>query len=323
MAKIKYFYNPHSLDFEKVTTNVRGVVLRVFGFLSASIVAGIILMLAAYAYIDSPKERLLKRDIDNYKLQTRLLQKKMDELNRKIADLEDKDANIYRAIFEAEPMEFDSSLLRQNNDEQYDRLMAATESGKLLEVLNEKMSTLVARVEMQNRSFKQLAVMASRKKDFLASIPAIQPVANKNLRKMASGFGYRLHPIYKTYKMHEGIDFTAPTGTPIYATGNGRIVTAGPDRGYGNCVVISHGFGYQTLYGHMYRIKARPGQQVKRGELIGYVGNTGLSSGSHLHYEVIRNGKKINPINYFFNDLTEAEYQNMRELAQRPAQSFD
>lgn len=323
MAKIKYFYNPHSLDFEKVTTNVRGVVLRVFGFLSASIVAGIILMLAAYAFIDSPKERLLKRDIDNYKLQTRLLQKKMDELNRKIADLEDKDANIYRAIFEAEPMEFDSSLLRQNNDEQYDRLMAATESGKLLEVLNEKMSTLVARVEMQNRSFNQLAVMASRKKDFLASIPAIQPVANKNLRKMASGFGYRLHPIYKTYKMHEGIDFTAPTGTPIYATGNGRIVTAGPDRGYGNCVVISHGFGYQTLYGHMYRIKARPGQQVKRGELIGYVGNTGLSSGSHLHYEVIRNGKKINPINYFFNDLTEAEYQNMRELAQRPAQSFD
>lgn len=323
MAKIKYFYNPHSLDFEKVTTNVRGVVLRVFGFLSASIVAGIILMLAAYAYIDSPKERLLKRDIDNYKLQTQLLQKKMDELNKKIADLEDKDANIYRAIFEAEPMDFDSSLVRQNNDEQYDKLMAATESGKLLEVLNAKMNTLVARVEMQNRSFNELAVMASRKKEFLASIPAIQPVANKNLRKMASGFGYRLHPIYKTYKMHEGIDFTAPTGTPIYATGNGRVITAGPDRGYGNCVIISHGFGYQTLYGHMYRIKARIGQQVKRGELIGYVGNTGLSSGSHLHYEVIRNGKKINPINYFFNDLTEAEYQNMRELAQRPAQSFD
>jgi murein DD-endopeptidase MepM/ murein hydrolase activator NlpD len=323
MAKIKYFYNPHSLDFEKVTTNVRGVVLRVFGFLSASIVAGIILMLVAYAYIDSPKERLLKRDLDNYKLQTQLLEKKMDDLNRKIEDLEDKDVNIYRAIFEAEPMTFDSTLIRQNNDEQYDRLMAATESGKLMETLNERMNGLSARVEMQNRSFAQLAVMASRKKEFLASIPAIQPVANKNLRKMASGFGYRLHPIYKTYKMHEGIDFTAPTGTPIYATGNGRVTTAGPDRGYGNCVVVSHGFGYQTLYGHMYRIKARAGQLVKRGELIGYVGNTGLSSGSHLHYEVIRNGKKINPINYFFNDLTEAEYQNMRELAQRPAQSFD
>jgi murein DD-endopeptidase MepM/ murein hydrolase activator NlpD len=123
--------------------------------------------------------------------------------------------------------------------------------------------------------------------------------------------------------MHEGIDFTAPTGTPIYSTGNGKVVTAGPDRGYGNCVIVSHGFGYQTLYGHMYRIKTRVGQTVKRGELIGYVGNTGLSSGSHLHYEVIKNGRKINPINYFFNDLTEAEYQNMRELAQRPTQSFD
>lgn len=323
MAKIKYFYNPHSLDFEKVTTNVRGVVLRVFGFLSASIVAGIILMLAAYAYIDSPKERLLKREIDAYKLQTQLLQKKMDDLNRKLEDFEDKDANIYRAIFEAEPMNFDSSLVRQTDDEEFEKLMTTTESGKLLEALNTRMNTLVARAEMQNRSFSQLAVMASRKKEFLASIPAIQPVANKNLRKMASGFGYRLHPIYKTYKMHEGIDFTAPTGTPIYATGNGRVITAGPDRGYGNCVVINHGFGYQTLYGHMYRIKARNGQQVKRGELIGYVGNTGLSSGPHCHYEVIRNGKKINPINYFFNDLTEAEYQNMRELAQRPAQSFD
>lgn len=323
MAKIKYFYNPHSLDFEKVTTNVRGMVLRVFGFLSASIVAGIILMLAAYAYIDSPKERLLRRDIDNYKLQNQLLEKKMNLLNRKIENLEDKDVNIYRAIFEAEPMNFDSSLIRQNNDEQYNRLMANTESGKLMAALNEKMNSLSARVEMQNRSFSQLAVMASRKKEFLASIPAIQPVANKNLRKMASGFGYRLHPIYKTYKMHEGIDFTAPTGTPIYATGNGRVTTAGPYRGYGNCVVVSHGFGYQTLYGHMYRIKARPGQMVKRGELIGYVGSTGLSSGSHLHYEVIRNGKKINPINYFFNDLTEVEYQNMRELAQRPTQSFD
>lgn len=322
MAKIKYFYNPHSLDFEKVTTSVRGVVLRVFGFLSASIVAGIILMLVAYAYIDSPKERLLKREIENYRLQTELLKKQVDEVNRKLTDLEDKDASIYRAIFEAEPMDFDSSLVRRTGESSL-ASVNPTDQEAALEALTRKMDLLVARVEMQNRSFNQLAVLASRKKEFLASIPAIQPVANRNLRKMASGFGYRLHPIYKTYKLHEGIDFTAPTGTPIYATGNGRVITAGPDRGYGNCVVVSHGFGYQTLYGHMYRIKARVGQQVKRGELIGYVGNTGLSSGSHLHYEVIRNGKKINPINYFFNDLTEAEYQNMRELAQRPTQSFD
>jgi murein DD-endopeptidase MepM/ murein hydrolase activator NlpD len=322
MAKIKYFYNPHSLDFEKVTTNVRGVILRVFGFLSASIVAGIILMLATYAYIDSPKERILKREIELYRLQTELLGEQIEDVNQKITDLQDKDANIYRAIFEADPIDFDSTLVKRKKEAQYNKILE-TDNSILLATLSQKMDMIIAKVELQNRSFNQLAVLASRKKDFLASIPAIQPVANRNLRKMASGFGYRLHPIYKTYKMHEGIDFTAPTGTPIYSTGNGKVVTAGPDRGYGNCVIVSHGFGYQTLYGHMYRIKTRVGQTVKRGELIGYVGNTGLSSGSHLHYEVIKNGRKINPINYFFNDLTEAEYQNMRELAQRPTQSFD
>lgn len=323
MAKIKYFYNPHSLELEKVTTNVRSVILRVFGFLSASIVAGIILMLIAYNYIDSPKERILKREIESYKLQTKILNKKMNDVNKALADLQDKDANIYRAVFEAEPMPLDSSQFKTFDVEKYQQLMGYSNSAILID-LNQKMENILAKVAMQNKSFDELARLASRKKDFLAAIPAIQPVANRNLRKMASGFGYRLHPIYKTYKMHEGIDFTAPTGTPIYATGNGRVMNVElGHRGYGNCIVINHGFGYQTLYGHMYRMKARPGQMVKRGELIGYVGNTGLSSGPHLHYEVIKNGKKINPINYFFNDLTEAEYTNMRELAQRPTQSFD
>jgi murein DD-endopeptidase MepM/ murein hydrolase activator NlpD len=323
MAKIKYFYNPHSLDFEKVTTNVRGMILRVFGFLSASIVAGIILMLVAYNYIDSPKERILKREIDAYKLQTELLNKKMDAMEEDLTELQDKDANIYRAIFEAEPVPFDSTTVKPVDVEKYQSRMGYDNAAIITE-LNKRMELLIARVNMQTKSFNQLGALASRKKEFLACIPAIQPVANKNLRKMASGYGYRLHPIYKTYKMHEGIDFTAPTGSPIYATGNGRVIKVEVGhRGYGNVVIISHGFGYQTLYGHMYKIKATQGQAVKRGELIGYVGNTGLSSGSHLHYEVIRNGKKINPINYFFNDLTEAEYQNMRELAQRPTQSFD
>jgi murein DD-endopeptidase MepM/ murein hydrolase activator NlpD len=280
-------------------------------------------MLIAYNYIDSPKERILKREIEAYKLQTQLLSKKMNSVNKALADLQDKDANIYRAVFEAEPMPLDSEQFKTFNVEKYQQLMGYSNSAILID-LNQKMETILAKVAMQNKSFDELARLASRKKEFLAAIPAIQPVANRSLRKMASGFGYRLHPIYKTYKMHEGIDFTAPTGTPIYATGNGRVMNVDKEhRGYGNCIVINHGFGYQTLYGHMYRMKARPGQTVKRGELIGYVGNTGLSSGPHLHYEVIKNGKKINPINYFFNDLTEAEYTNMRELAQRPTQSFD
>lgn len=322
MAKIKYFYNPHSLGFEKVTTNVRGMVLRVFGFLSASIVAALILMLVAYNYIDSPKERIMKRELEAYKVQTRLLSKKMDEVNEKLNDLEEKDANVYRAIFEADPLPADSTEYKSIDVTAYQNSLGNDDKAILLD-LNQKLALISDKANKESRSFAELEKLASKKKEFLASIPAIQPVANRNLRKMVSGFGYRLHPIYKTYKMHTGIDFTAPTGTPIYATGNGRVISAGPDRGYGNCVIVSHGFGYQTLYGHMYRIKAKNGQVVKRGQLIGYVGNTGLSSGPHLHYEVIKNGTKINPINYFFNDLSEAEYQNMRELANRPAQSFD
>jgi murein DD-endopeptidase MepM/ murein hydrolase activator NlpD len=322
MAKIKYFYNPHSLDFEKVTTNVRGVVLRVFGFLSASIVAALILMLIAYNYIDSPKERIMRRQMDAYKLQTNLLAKKMEEVSEKLNELEDKDANVYRAIFEADPMPADSTEYKSIDVDAYQKYLGNDDKA-ILHDLNVKVSLLLDKANKESKSFDELEKLASKKKEFLAAIPAIQPVANRNLRRMASGFGYRLHPIYKTYKMHTGIDFTAPSGTPIYATGNGRVISAGPDRGYGNCVIINHGFGYQTLYGHMYRIKAKNGQVVKRGQLIGYVGNTGLSSGSHLHYEVIRNGNKINPINYFFNDLTETEYRSMRELSNRQAQSFD
>lgn len=323
MAKIKYFYNPHSLDFEKVGISMRTLVLRVFGFLSASIVAGSIFLIAAYNFIDSPKEKLLKRELDNYKLQTQILNQKTQKLAGVLKELQERDASIYRSVFEAEPI---SASIRQGGFggvEKY-RDLEGFENSDILINLNKKIDQLSKQMYVQSKSFDELSKLASRKTEFLASIPAIQPVANKDLRRMASGFGYRIHPIYKTHKMHSGIDFTAPTGTPIYATGNGRVsLVEQGHRGYGNHVVISHGFGYQTLYAHMFRTKVKQGQEVKRGELIGYIGNTGLSSGPHLHYEVVKGGKKINPINYFFNDLSEDEYQAMRELSDRPAQSFD
>lgn len=320
MAKIKYFYNPHSLDFEKVGVNVRALALRIFGFLSASIVAGASLLLIAYNYIDSPKEKILKQELKNYELQTRLLNSKVDRLYATLEELKDKDATIYRAIFEADPVNYKT---KQNQVNDYKDL-EGFESSEGLILLSKRVESLSQQVDIQTKSMKELAKLAANKTEFLACIPAIQPVTNKNLRSMASGFGYRLHPIYKTYKMHSGIDFTAPSGTPIYATGNGRVVPA-PDgaSGYGNHVVIDHGFGYKTLYAHMFKSKVRLGQRVKRGQLIGYVGNTGLSSGPHLHYEVMKNGRKINPINYFFNDITESDYVAMRELAERPTQSFD
>jgi murein DD-endopeptidase MepM/ murein hydrolase activator NlpD len=320
MAKIKYFYNPHSLDFEKARISVRTLVLRVFGFLSASIVAGASLLLVAYYYIDSPKEKILKRELENYELQTKLLNKKVDNIYASLNELKERDASVYRAIFEADPINYNTRKASVNDYKDLEGF--ANSEG--LKALNQRVDDLAEQVTIQTKSMAQLAKLAENKTEFLASIPAIQPVTNKKLRSMASGFGYRLHPIYKTYKMHSGIDFTAPTGTPIYATGNGRVVPA-PDgaSGYGNHVVIDHGFGYKTLYAHMYKSKVKLGQRVKRGQLIGYVGNTGLSSGPHLHYEVIKNGNKINPINYFFNDLTEADYTAMREIAERPTQSFD
>ena len=320
MAKIKYFYNPHSLDFEKARISVRTLVLRVFGFLSASIVAGASLLLVAYYYIDSPKEKILKRELENYELQTKLLNKKVDNIYASLNELKERDASVYRAIFEADPINYNTRKASVNDYKDLEGF--ANSEG--LKALNQRVDDLAEQVTIQTKSMAQLAKLAENKTEFLASIPAIQPVTNKKLRSMASGFGYRLHPIYKTYKMHSGIDFTAPTGTPIYATGNGRVVPA-PDgaSGYGNHVVIDHGFGYKTLYAHMYKSKVKLGQRVKRGQLIGYVGNTGLSSGPHLHYEVIKNGNKINPINYFFNDITEADYEAIRDISARPTQSFD
>ncbi|MBW7845241.1 MAG: M23 family metallopeptidase [Bacteroidia bacterium] len=320
MAKIKYFYNPHSLDFEKVRTNVRGMVFRVFGFLSASIVAGASLLLILYNFIDSPKEKILRREIDNYALKTKLLSHKVDKLSATLEDLKERDASIYRAIFEADPVNYNA--YKTTFDDYKD--LEQFESSDGLKALLERVDTLTEQVKIQTKSMEELATLATNKTEFLASIPAIQPVQNKDLKRMVSGFGYRLHPIYKTYKLHSGIDFTAPTGTPIYATGNGKVIPSDKGfSGYGNHVLIDHGFGYKTLYAHMYKTAVKPGQRVKRGELIGYIGNTGLSSGPHLHYEVIKGDKKINPINYFFNDLSESDYATIRQLAERPTQSLD
>ena len=323
MAKIKYFYNPHSLDFEKVGMSVRTLILRVFGFLSASIVAGGILLVVAYNYIDSPKEKILKREIENYKLQTRVFNQRISRMNGVLQELQDRDASIYRAVFEADPVATDIRKGGFGGVEKY-RELEGYENSEAIIGLSKRVDQLSKQLYVQSKSYDELVKLAERKTEFLASIPAIQPIANKDLKRMASGFGFRLHPIYKTYKMHTGIDFTAPLGTPIYATGNGRIalVELG-HRGYGNHVVINHGFGYQTLYGHMFRVTVKQGQPIRRGQLIGYVGNTGTSAAPHLHYEVLKGGNKINPINYFFSDLSEEDYAAMRDLAERPAQSFD
>lgn len=322
MKKNKYFFNPHNLEFEKVTVSLGSKLLRIFGFMSASLVAAALILIVAYSYIDSPKEKQLKREIAQYKLQIKLMDQKVDNLSTLLGELSDRDDNIYRAIFEADPLPNEvrdagfGGVTRYKELEGYDNT-------QLLKALSQKIDKLSNQMYVQSKSYDELGKLASRKNEMLASIPAIQPISNRDLTRMASGFGYRIHPVYKTRKLHTGMDFSAPTGTEIYATGNGVVKSAEYDRGYGYHVVIDHGFGYQTLYGHMSKMKVKVGQKLSRGEVIGLIGNTGTSTAPHLHYEVIKNGKKINPINFYFNDLSSEEYDRVREIAGQANQSFD
>lgn len=321
--KVKYFYNTHTLKYEKVELSIGRRLLRIAGYLASVAVFASIVMILAYTYIDSPKEKRLKREIDNLTLQYDLIKDRMKIMEVVLNDLEDRDDNIYRVIFEAEPIGNDVRKAGYGGINKYKALEGYDYSEIMIES-TKKLDQVAKQMYVQSKSYDDLLKEVKNKNKLLASIPAIQPVANRKLKAMASGYGYRIHPVYKTSKMHTGMDFTAKIGTPIYATGDGYVITAdGGGRGYGNHVVINHGYGYQTLYGHMSRIKIRRGQSVKRGEIIGYVGNTGTSTAPHLHYEVRKGGRPINPVNFYYNDLTPLEYEKMLEISATANQSFD
>lgn len=324
MAKrVKYFYNTNSLKYEKVELSITKRIFRVLGYLASVAVFAIIVMILAYTYIDSPKEKQLKREIEQLSLQYDFLKDRLKIMEVVMNDLQERDDNIYRVIFEAEPIPSDIRKAGYGGVNKYKALEFFDYSDVVIET-TKKLDRVAKQMYVQSKSYDELLKEVKNKNQLLSSIPAIQPIANKTLRAMASGFGYRIHPIYKTSKMHTGMDFTAVVGTPIYATGDGVVIEAdGSGRGYGNHVIINHGYGYKTLYGHMSKIKARKGQAVKRGEIIGFVGNTGASTAPHLHYEVIKNNKPINPINFYYNDLTPQEYQQMLEMSARANQSFD
>ena len=240
-----------------------------------------------------------------------------------LKQLEKRDNEVYRSIFEADPISSDVRKGRYGGVNKYRALENYDFADIVLESAK-KLDRVAKQMYVQSKSYDELLKEVKNKSKLLASIPAIQPIPNKNLRAMASGYGYRIHPIYKTSKMHTGMDFTAKIGTPIYATGDGIVEVAdAASQGYGHHVVINHGFGYQTLYGHMSKMATKPGVKVKRGDLIGYVGSTGLSTGPHVHYEVIKNGEKVNPINFYYNDLSPEEYQIMLELSSKSTQSYD
>lgn len=323
MPKQKFHFNKHTLTFERAHLTFRQIAWRVFGFISAAIVFATLIVYIAYTYMDSPKEKMQKREIAEMQLQYDLLNEKIGQLSSVLSDLQYRDDNIYRVIFESEPIPSTIREAGYGGSNRYEKL-ENFDNSQLMINATEKVEKLRRQLYIQSKSYDDIYKMVKNKQEMLTSIPAIQPINNKDLTRTASGFGTRIDPIYKTAKFHSGIDFTAPTSTEIYATGNGEISTIEySERGYGNHVVVNHGYGYETLYGHMSYIKVRPGQKIKRGDIIGYVGNSGKSVGPHLHYEVIRNGNKVNPINYFYNDLSPAEYETVLNSASKHSQSFD
>ncbi|MGI8893430.1 MAG: peptidoglycan DD-metalloendopeptidase family protein [Bacteroidia bacterium] len=323
MPKIKYYFNTHSLKYEKVVVSIRRRALQVVGFLATAVVFGAIIMTFSYSYFESPREKQLEREMSEMELQYDILNGRLDQVTAVIGDLQRRDDDIYRVIFEAEPIPGPVREAGTGGVNRYSSLEGYSNSRLMVET-NRKIDKITKQLYIQSKSFDEIFTLARNKNEMLASIPAIQPISNKDLGRMASGFGYRIHPIYKTARMHSGIDFTAPIGTEIYSTGNGKVESIeSTGRGYGNNVVIDHGYGYKSLYAHLSKIVVKRGQKLVRGDLIGYVGSTGTSTAPHLHYEVIKNGVKVNPINFFFNDLTPAEYEKMLEMSSQVNQSFD
>lgn len=323
MAKVKFYYDSDTLSYRKIqvkkSTKIKKSLLLV--------VAVMLIMLLGFVglstVVKSPNQIKIESELENMKLHYQLLSKRIDEGTEVLKGIQDRDDNIYRVYFEAEPISKEQRLAGFGGVNRYKSLDCFENSAMIKEV-TKKIDVLSKQLVVQSKSLDEIVALAKNKKEMLASIPAIQPVANKELKRMASGYGYRIHPIYKTRKYHWGMDFSAPKGTPVYATGNGKIETAKKSkRGYGNQVKIDHGFGYKTFYAHLESYVVRRSQKVKRGDLIGYVGSSGTSTAPHLHYEVVKGNRKVNPVYYYFNDLTPEEYDRMLEMSSQENQSLD
>lgn len=320
--KTYYIYNPNTLNYERVYPSKRDRMYAVLRHLSTGIAFGIATFFLMMHFIDSPMESQLRKE-------NQLLQTQFDVLSHRITnaleileDLQQRDENLYRAIFQVESIPESVRKSGFGGSNRYEHLLNLPNS-TLIASTTQKMDMLTKQLYIQSNSLEELIDIGKTQEDRLKCIPAIQPISNKDLTRMASGYGMRVDPIYRTPRFHAGMDFTAKTGTDVYATGNGTVTFVGWKQGYGNCIEIDHGYGYETLYGHLHKFKAKKGQKVVRGEVIGYVGNTGKSTAPHLHYEVKVRGRHQNPANYYFMDLTPEEYDRMIQLAENHGQVMD
>ena len=323
MSKVKYYYDSDTLSYRKITRKKRRTFKYVLAFLFSSALLAFFFVFLGSQFFESPKEKALKRELSNMQLQFDLLNKKMDEAEAVLANVEDRDNNIYRLYFEANPIPEEQRKAGFGGVNRY-KAFEGFDNSKLIKESNKRIDILQKRIVVQSKSLDEIAVLAEEKEKFLATIPAIQPVNNEDLTRMASGYGMRTDPFNKTRKMHWGMDFTAPRGTPIYAAGDGVVERADSNSsGYGNHIRIDHGYGYVSLYAHMYKYNVGKNQKVKRGDLIGFVGSTGRSEAPHLHYEIFKDGERINPINFYYGSLTAEEYSKLLERSSIENQSLD
>ena len=323
MAKVKYYYDSDTLSYRKIELRKRDKLRRMMVFVVASALMGGFIVFIMYQFLESPRQKVMKRELENMKLHYELLEKKMAQAEEVLDGIQKRDNNIYRTYFEANPIPEEQrkagfgGVNRYKSMEGFDNSQMIIEATKNIDILSKQLY-------VQSKSLDEIIDLAKDKEELLASIPAIQPVSKEDLTRMASGFGWRLDPFTKARKRHKGMDFTSPKGTPIYATGNGKVIRADAgSSGFGKHIRIDHGFGYVTLYAHLSKYNVRKGQKVKRGDLIGYVGSTGRSQAPHLHYEVRYNKQQVNPINFYYGDLSPQEFQEMLKMASQEGQSLD
>ena len=323
MARIKYYYDTETCKYERIKVSKWDIFLNSLGIFTLSLVLAVVILFISSTYFESPQVSMLKKENSELLMYYNDMQKDIAQMESMVGALQERDDNIYRVIFEADPI---PSTIRQAGVGGTDRYRALREEKiereDLVITTFENIDKLKKQMYIQTKSYDDILQMAKHKTDMLASIPSIQPIPNKDLKRLASGYGMRMHPILKVRRMHAGCDFSAPQGTPIYATGNGKILKARRQGDAGNTVIIDHGFGYKTKYFHMSAFAVKEGQKVKRGDVIGFVGNTGLSAAPHCHYEVWKDGKHINPVNFFYNDVTDEEFDMLLELAAKENQSL-
>jgi len=323
MARTKYIFNETTQTYEPLKRSTGERFFRLFLFLISSIAIATLIFVVSFTLFDSPKEKIMERELAQYKLQFQIMNDRLNKMQGLMDELSSKDDNIYRVIFEAEPIPKSVRQAGYGGADRYAKL-EGYENSQMLKQTAEKLDKLASEIYVQSKSFEDVYKLAREKEKMLRSIPGIQPVKINDLKRISSYFGYRIDPIYKVKKFHSGIDFSAPKGTDVFATGDGVVKKIRHSRrGYGNTITIDHGYGYLTFYAHLSKILVKRGQKVKRGEVIGLVGNTGKSTAPHVHYEIIKNNKKINPIYYFFNDLSPAQFNEMILLSKIPNQSLD